>query len=195
MLRVRDLPKPTKTKLFQGVNPILEIKVTKSNMNRDKGFKREEILSVVQEYSNKLNDKGFNGKVGVSLFYPEGWKGTKFTEVGSDINLYAKQTRDSLANEEDPKRHDRFAIYIQKFGESRGGCDNVHNDCLFDCLNEIVPELMKKVYKNQSTFKSKLGLKRDDTVPLEKMKEIEESLGISHKIIVTGDHEYKSDKY
>eukprot|EP01132_Coremiostelium_polycephalum_P007982 gene7982-9820_t len=188
MLRVRDLPRPTKTKLFQGVNPILEIKVTMNNMKRDKGFKREEILSVVQEYSNKLSDKGFNGKVGVSLFYPEGWN------VGSDINLYSKETRDSLANEEDPKRHDRFAIYIQKFGESRGGCDDDQNDCLFDCLNEVVPDLMIKEYKNPSLFKSKLGLKRDDTVPLEKLLQIENALGKGLKIIVTGDHQYKSDK-
>src|SRR5699024_12678187 len=56
--------------------------------------------------------------------------------------------------------YSQFVIFLKPSGPTpvnynpkkkpRGGCNGTLNDCLFNCLNDVIPNVMKKKFKNDA---------------------------------------------
>ncbi len=75
-------------------------------------FTREQIEKYAQKFSNDLAARGVEGKISVSLLYPENWYSGYFTNFGEPIKLYHHHDSDRV--EEDPDQFEEFRIYTLK---------------------------------------------------------------------------------
>lgn len=147
-------------------------------------YSRDEIKKLANELSEKWAEKGVTGYMFVSLLYPEGWRGGSQTKIGDNVRLFTYADSDN--DNPDPEYYPEFSIFIVNFNKAKGG-DSIHNDCLFDCLVQLIPAF----YKNPANLKKFLGLNRNDKVPLEKFPLIEERYP-NCNIHVSGDYEYET---
>jgi len=156
-------------------------------------FKRDTIRKLVQDRSDRLKAADFNGKISVSLHYPnQGWRSGYFTTVGDKVAVYSKDSYEEEDDDEpDVDNFNSFQIYYMKDGAKAGGCDGMQNDCLFYCLKAALGEHQKMKFPAQ--LKTFLKLQRTDCVPIDKIATIEESLKL-FSINVSGDHTYTSTK-
>ena len=75
-----------------------------------------------------------------------------------------------------------------------GGCDGEYNDCLFRCIERALggDSEMPAGINTPPKFKKFLGLGKCAKVPLKSIPDVEDK--IKHKINVSGDYSYTSDK-
>jgi hypothetical protein len=154
-------------------------------------FARDDIKKHVQGKSNAMQQANFDGRVSVALYYPSmGWRSGSFTPVGENIIL---SNLDSY--EDDVPENEKFSafhIYYLKNAPRKGGCDGKkRNDCLFNCIKEVLLETTP--WKYPASFKKYLKLERNDLVDIAHIATIENKL-ITFRINVTGDHSYTSTR-
>lgn len=86
---------------------------------------------------------------------------------------------------------EEFIIYAWNTSPKKGGNSNTKNDCLFIALLKALNlECIKETWNTPAKFKKRLGLQRNDMVPMEKITDIEKALRIN--INITGEHTYTS---
>jgi hypothetical protein len=154
-------------------------------------FSRDAIKAHVQAKSDAMKQSGFDGKISVALYYPErDWRSGYATAVGEPIALY---NIDSYAEDDEPDvtSFTHFNIYYMKNAPKKGGCNGSRNDCLFDCLKQLV--IHDFPWKYPASLKTYLKLERNDKVDIDLIPQLEEKLQ-AYKINVTGDHTYTSTK-
>ena len=154
--------------------------------NRDYTLKRIKKLS--QKLSNKLLKEGVKGKMMTSLLYGElGWKSGYLRNFGDDVKFYDPNVLYNMATPYgEPDHIDSFNIYIALGNRDVGGDDDKFNDCLYNCLKYYIFNI-EEYFKSPSEFKTFLGLKRADKVPLSCIDKIEEELK-NFQINVRGDY-------
>ena len=154
-------------------------------------FTRDEIKAFAQEKSDLLKDVDFNGNIVVSLFFDSinDWRAGKRSSVGDPIVLHNHDSYD----EEAPLDtiFPAFQIYYLKDAPRKGGCDGLRNDCLFNCIKDVLLDAMP--WKYPASFKKYLEVERNEPVDIALIPKIENKLK-SFKINVTGDHVVTSTK-
>lgn len=163
---------------------VVQLKANRGNYTRD------EIKEAVQDYSNDLRKRNFNGEIMVTLDYGDKWRSGYFTEVGAPISMYTYV--DSDYDEPDPNTYSTFRIYTLKKPARRGGYDK-YNDCLYNTIRELAGSDLEKVLPSPAELKTHLGLKRNDKVPIDDVSKIEKLIP-NYKINVRGDYIYTSTK-
>ena len=84
-----------------------------------------------------------------------------------------------------------FVVYMRASHQLAGGNDK-HNDCLFYCIKDAfggIDQLPQKIRKAR-LLKSRLGLDRNDKIPISMLPKFEEDINAS--FTVTGDCTYIS---
>jgi hypothetical protein len=187
---VKDLPyKVEPTNLVWHGNGVVQISYKPAN------YTREEIREIAQKWSDELYAKRIDGDMWVSMLYPQGWKGARSSKIGDPVKLFTYgDSPERHPEKNDPSKYSSFVIYLLKHGKKRGGTDDDNNDCLYECLKELCPEVIAKKFPTPKSLKKFCGLKRKDLIPLDKIPLIEEELGPKYKINVSGEHLYISTK-
>jgi len=94
-----------------------------------------------------------------------------------------------MKHELEPSFKDFYVFVIKNYEPLKGGAGD-KNDCLFDCISQAFnfdpPKDINKAFK----LKRILGLERNDTVHIDKLKILEEQLNCSFEVV--GDTDYKS---
>ena len=92
--------------------------------------------------------KDVSGEIAVALKYDYGWRSGYFTNLGEAVKLYnpADSDIDYVQND-----YNEIFIYMLENPSPNGGKSN-NNDCLYDCL--------KQVLNNNLPFKEPIDLKR-----------------------------------
>ena len=175
-----------KLNIFYKKSPVIQHAYKKGK------YTRKDIQTLAQKYSNDLHQKGFRGKVSVALKYPEGWRSGYFAQTGQPVILYTHHDSD-IEYWEEPEHFETFVVYTSKDATARGGVSAFEqNDCLYNCLIEVHPNI-KKVFPEPKSLKSFLELEGNDKVDIARIPEIEDKLK-DYKINVIGDHIYTSTK-
>lgn len=170
-------------------------KIFSIHFTENKFDKRHFTVKTVQKISDKIStylvENKCNGLIGTALIYPSisEWRGAKLTEIGNPVSLYSPQDSGYEGLEEPNGNVPRFNVYVILKEKAEGGSDK-YNDCLYYCLNEIIPNF-KSYYSSPSDFKTQLKVNRFDRVPLEKIILVEKKLR-TIQINVRGDHIYTS---
>lgn len=160
------------------------------NQFENRTFTIDKIKKISEKLSNYLKDKDIKGKMATAMNYGDlNWKSGYFREIGQDVILYDPNRLYNLEVEyEKPDHINAFNIYIA-LGEKNlvGGTNNIHNDCLYDCLEYYIFNI-KDYFKHPAELKKYLGLKRDDKIPATKeiFDKIEAKLK-TYQINVRGD--------
>lgn len=154
-------------------------------------------LNTVKDFSNnlslKLYNKGIKGKIMVTVNFGGsiGYRSGYFTEIGQPVSFY--DTSDSFTDDQAEKLNDvlDFQVYFIQENEPVGGCsENDKNDCLYECLKDIMGNFCP--FENPKELKDYLKIDRKQKVNINDLRKIENLLGDKYKINVSGDHCYSS---
>lgn len=163
-------------------------------------FRREDIQSYVNKHSTEVLEQlkkdhpDRNYLFQVSLQEEgKGWRYPGFMSKAGDIHLHSNGDYDGESADDDPDTYSGFAFYtVLDNRPNAGGADDKYNDCLYYLLKSILPPY-RLPWPTPEKFKHVLGVGRSDPVPIDKMADVEKLLP-GYKIIVTGDHQYYSNK-
>ncbi|EGG19723.1 hypothetical protein DFA_00301 [Cavenderia fasciculata] len=147
---------------------------------------REDVKKEAQQLSDDFFNRGIRGTIHVLLpFMETGWKTGKLTKVGEAISLF----NPTEYNVEEPSHFNTFLLYLipTDVVVKAGGCNGQENDCLWEEMMQICPEVIRSVYPTPESLKEAIGLDRTALVPLNKIHEIESKLPSSFKIVVSGN--------
>lgn len=152
-------------------------------------------LSDIRKYMKEMKFED-NARYWVSLYYKWGercgksFDGNNFT----DQNLYNPKIEYANANNGDAEDVRYVTIYAVQLPPNAGGDDNKHNDCLYSSLHEIIgfQNKLPEQIKSAGRLKRFLKLDRDDSVPIDRIKDIEAVFPPYASINVTGDFTYSS---
>ena len=100
-----------------------------------------------------------------------------------------------MPDDGDPEEFSEFLVYISDPLPQVGGCNNSSNDYLYRCLFLIygTKSRLPQNIKTPELLKEKLGLRRDEPVPISCISHLEELAG-TVKINVVGDYTYHSKR-
>ncbi len=156
-----------------------------------KGFTKTKVQEISDDISKMMSEKGINGDMMTTVLHPlYDWRSGYFKDVGDRVSLYDPSLYYDL-NPDDPKmKYNSFIIYTIIKPPAVGGNDNLHNDCLYNCLKFYIFDI-EKYFGGPDKFKKYLGLKRDDKVPSYCIPQIEKKLS-TYQINLRGDKIYTS---
>lgn len=139
-------------------------------------FSLNKIQKISDEFTKYLQQKGVTGKLMTSLVYGDlGWKSGKFKDIGEDVDLYDPDRYYDNNNINKPKNVSSFSMYIALGNKQNAGGNDIHNDCLYNCLKYFIFDL-EKYFKTPSDLKTFLKLRRDDKIPWTCIDKIEKKL-------------------
>lgn len=166
----------------------------------EKGVTNDEIITYLKSQTHfqnkrKLAKETYNRDIEfmVSTKLPQGWRSSNFNTL-DDIDTYEiAEDSINLNGVQVEKQNDirNFVVYMRSGSHFAGGKDK-HNDCLWYCIKDAfggIDKLPQKLRKAR-LLKKRLGLDRDDKIPISKLPDIEEDLNVS--FTVTGDCTYVS---
>lgn len=158
------------------------------NLYANRTFSINAIKKISDKLSNKLLDKGVNGKMMTALKYGDlSWKSGYLRNFGVDTVLYDPNV---LYNNEVPyivpKTIPSFNFYIALGSKPEGGDDDRFNDCLYNCLKYVIFDI-EHIWKSPAVFKTFLKLGRYDKVPVDRIDMIETKLK-NFQINIRGDY-------
>lgn len=153
-------------------------------------YSKSKLLKVSNKLSSYMAKKGIDGKIMTTIKHPlYNWKSGYFTDIGNDIDIYDPTNYYDIEPDEDNIKYDSFIMYAVIKPKAEGGND-IHNDCLYNCLKYYLFDI-EKFFKSPDHLKKYLGLSRDDKVPLKLIPKIEKKLS-TYQINVRGDYIYTS---
>ena len=72
--------------------------------------------------------------------------------------------------DDDPEYYEKIRFSFIPFKKSNEGGTDEHNDCLINCIRKFCP---KKII-DHGKLKTHLNLNRDDPIPIDKVKDLEQ---------------------
>jgi hypothetical protein len=172
--------------IYRGNNVIaLNFKSKKYGKSK---YSRKNIQDIGNDISQFLHEEGVHGNITNAMSYPETWRSGYFTEIGQDVILFDMNIYDETIKYEEPKDYKAFQFYLILKDKPEGGNDKF-NDCLFNCLHSYLYSRLP--WKTPTEFKKYLKLKREDKVPIQCIKKIEDKLK-TYAINIRGDYIYSS---
>ena len=153
---------------------------------------RKEMIKICNGFLSELRAKynDFDGYVSVSIRYPDRWYSGDVSDFKSPINYFHMDQYEEMEN--DPEYYEQIRFSFIPFKKSEEGGKDEHNDCLINCIRKYCP---KKII-DHGKLKAYLGLERDDPIPVNKVKDVEEYINEyetqPYAIFVSGDAEYIS---
>ena len=157
-----------------------------ANKYQNRFYSRTKINEIGNKISKFLQDEGVSGTLSNALLFPFGWRSGMFSDIGEPVVLGDVQRY--LEFYEEPKRYDQFQFYLMLKPKAEGGND-YNNDCLYNCLHLYLYDRLP--WKQPEELKKYLKLKRNDKVPIDCIKKIEEKLK-TYAINIRGDYIYSS---
>ena len=131
-----------------------------------------------------------DGFVSVSIKYPDRWYSGDVSKISSPINYFHMSQYEEMDN--DPEHYEQIRFSFIPFRRSQEGGKDEHNDCLINCIRKFCP---RKII-DHGKLKAHLKLQRDDPIPINKIKDVEEYINEyetqPYAIFVSGDAEYIS---
>lgn len=165
-------------------------------------FSLKKMRKIIKEQQKAFQKKKINGLISVNALFPSEkgaskWRYlAKFQDINEDINLEDDEVFEDYFGKTYmtglPDKFPAFQLVIMKQGPKRGGYDN-NNDCFYNCLKQVIPDVMQKVFPSPALLKQHCGLDRKDLFPVEKIPMVEEKLP-DYKINVLGEHKHISMK-
>lgn len=177
--------------------------VVSNTWTSKKGFSADKIKDKFNEMIKELVENGHEGEIALKVMFdssdggPGKWRYlTQYNEIKEGLHF---EINEKLADYwgkypgilVSDKFH-AFTINITKKNKPEGGNDPF-NDCFYNCLNQLIPKLLQKVFPNPEDLKEYCGLERNSLFPLEKIPLIEEALP-KCSINVSGEYMYNSTK-
>lgn len=193
-----DKPKVQTLNIKVNKNPVVALTFSKGKYTLD------DIRKKLNDYQQKYQRKGFDGRITANALFPtKDGKNSKwrtlvsFQEIkGEDIVIDENEFFEDYYGRSNllelPDKFSLFQILVTQNSKPRGGNDK-YNDCLYNVLVSVIPDIIKSVFPTPESLKTYCGLERDDKVPLNKIAIIEDRLH-NYKINVIGQHKYKSIK-
>ncbi len=163
----------------------------------------DDMKNEAYDIHKKLKEKGFQGEMTINVLFPtktghpNKWRPIKeFTDINEDFILDETEVLEDYWGKHKffdvPDHFTQFQILVAKKNKNQGG-NNKYNDCLYNSLNEIIPNILVFHFPTPQSLKTWCELKRDDKVPIEKIPKIEKKLK-DYKINVIGEYKYTSTK-
>jgi hypothetical protein len=125
------------------------------------------------------------------------WKNmTEFKEVSSDLKYDIDTELDEYWGKKVKEGEFnilKVQIQLTQYNKPSGGQNNKNNDCLYECLEKLIPNILSKVFPTPESLKTFCGLQRNSLIPIKKIKDIENKLP-NCKINVNGEYIYNSTK-
>ena len=171
-------------------NAVVQFKI--EDINKTKLSIKKEVLDIRNYYKKQ----GINIKIEVNLKYMDGWKSGKITNIDDDINFYdaieyniTQLDNNKIVTEQKYFNNYEFFI-IQEPTRQVGNSSDNNNNCLYNCLNEAIDNL---IWKNGNELKHFLKVPYNSKVDvLISIPLIEAKLKQKYKINVIGDVIYNS---
>ncbi len=117
------------------------------------------------------------------------WSAAGATNVGDDVVLASDYDNDDLGDIVE------FQVFIfqESMGKRQGGDDDELNDCLWNCLRQILKSMIRNCteFKTAERMKKHFRLARDAKIPGEYIQNIEKILNCC-RINVIGSYDYSS---
>lgn len=169
---------------------------------KDKNMSIKEIEKLAIDIRKNFIAKDKGAQIQLVIETPFGDRSGKYHRGGTFRNIKESEihvwnptlyTYDSSADKNDkrikwyndgkaiPKTFWFNVIYTDK----KGGADDKHNDCLYNCLLELLQEKFTKIWETPAKFKNYLGVKRNDMISIEHIDKLENRIKV--QICITGD--------
>lgn len=164
-------------------------------------YSLKKMKKMIRKQQKAFQDKKINGMISVNALFPSKkgpgkWRYlSKFQDIDEDIHIDDGVFDDYFGKTDlkgVPDKFPAFQLVIMSRGKKKGGSDD-NNDCFYNCLMQVIPEELKRVFPYPASLKQYCGLKRKDLFPLEKIPMVEDKLP-NYKINVLGEHKYISSK-
>ena len=150
---------------------------------RQKGMDRQIIIDHVNKVSHLLGKHDLNkGLIDLSVLGDK-WYYQGQTTFGN--NVVFKDEYDDLFDDS----YDMFALYLSALPETFMG-HSENNDCLYNCLKQVLGNHLLKIFPEPVDFKKFLKLPKYAKIDLKYMDQIEKRLNVS--INFSGDDQYTS---
>ena len=175
---------------FKGKD-IISIRIDENKFDNNI-YSVNKIEQICNKLTQTLKTNNINGSFMCSLDYAQlGWKPGYLRPMGDDTVLYDPNEIYNLdVAFEVPKQIKHFNLYVILGKKSKkGGADDKFNDCLFNSLKYFIFNF-EDYYKSASELKYKLGIKRDDKIPISCIDEIEKTINKKEpfQINIRGDY-------
>ena len=152
-------------------------------------FTVQQVQKLSNDITEYMKELYLDGKLMSTMKYGKlGWRSGYFDKIGEDVRLF-NPADSGFELKADPKI-DSFVVYTYFKPNAAGGNDDDNNDCLYNCLSEMIIRI-NEYWETPESFKKYLGLKRKDKVPIELIPKIETKLK-TFQINIRGDHIYSS---
>jgi len=169
-----------------------KLRITDIKRKDDELMSRKEMKKLCDGFLSEIRAKyhDFDGYVSVSIRYPDRWYSADVSDFKNPINYFHMSQYEEM--DDDPEYYEQIRFSFIPFKKSQEGGKDEHNDCLINCIRKYCP---KKII-DHGKLKAYLGLQRDDPIPIDKVKDVEEYINEyetqPYAIFVSGDAEYIS---
>ena len=169
-----------------------KLRITDIKRKDGEMISRKEMTKMCDGFLSELQNKykDVDGIVSVSIKYPNRWYSADVSKLNSPINYFSLDQYEEMG--EDPEYYEQIRFSFIPFKKSKEGGKDEHNDCLINCIRKYCP---KKII-DHGKLKAYLGLERDDPIPVDKVKDVEEYINEyetqPYAIFISGDAEYIS---
>jgi len=169
-----------------------KLRITDIKRKDGEMMSRKQMIKMCDGFLAELREKypAVDGLVSVSIKYPDRWYSADVSDFKSAINYFHMSQYEEMEN--DPEYYEQIRFSFIPFKKTQEGGKDEHNDCLIICIRKFCP---KKII-DHGKLKAYLNLNRDDPIPIDKVKDVEEYINEyetqPYSIFVTGDAEYTS---
>lgn len=180
--------------------------VVQNTWTYKKGISKKQIEEAYNGLAKELFESGHKGEISLNILFkskdggPAKWRCVdKFREINDDIKFKFDEDAvdDYWGVKIDDDKFEAFQILVTKNDRlPRGGCgsqNGYYNHCFYECLDKVIPNILRKVFPTPADLKEHCGLDKYDAFPLEKIPEVEAVLP-DCRINVMGDYVYTSTK-
>lgn len=145
--------------------------------------------AIATKESQRLLALGKKGDIDVSYMLQDGqWRNSKKAQVGQAITLYHPDEYGPKDVFDGPLKIEQMTVTIRP--PVRAGKDDNNNDCLYNSIMLCLGDYKKKFNITAEDFKTKLGVKREEKVPLTSLGQVEEIFKI--RINCYGEYHFRS---
>ncbi len=147
-----------------------KLRITDIKRKDGEMMSRKEMTKMCNGFLSELRTKypDVDGYVSVSIKYPDRWYSGDVSDFNSPINYFHMDQYEEMEN--DPEYYEQIRFSFIPFKKTDEGGKDEHNDCLINCIRKYCP---KKII-DHGKLKAYLGLQRDDPIPVNKVKDVEE---------------------